>query len=161
MLIDFIVTGQLQEMEMIRQKVYSLEQAQIKMKQEFVPLRTFRAWVSDANAVDPPTATKLKFESCGMSLSRAAFKPSLLTLVRRQRMLAHPKHRRRPSDTARAIYSAGLWLTKEVLVPVLPLPLPRISSRPSQPSSSLLVPPSKEHRRHRRAPLEDIKLALL
>lgn len=28
------VTGQLQEMEMIRQKVYQLEQAQIKMKQE-------------------------------------------------------------------------------------------------------------------------------
>ena len=37
MLIDSVVTGQLQEMEMIRQKVYSLEQAQIKMKQEFVP----------------------------------------------------------------------------------------------------------------------------
>jgi hypothetical protein len=32
------VTGQLQEMEMIRQKVYQLEQAQIKIKQEFVPL---------------------------------------------------------------------------------------------------------------------------
>ena len=30
------VTGQLQEMEMIRQKVYQLEQAQIKMKQEYV-----------------------------------------------------------------------------------------------------------------------------
>jgi hypothetical protein len=30
------VTGQLQEMEMIRQKVYTLEQAQIKMKQECV-----------------------------------------------------------------------------------------------------------------------------
>lgn len=31
------VTGQLQEMEMIRQKVYQLEQAQLKMKQEYVP----------------------------------------------------------------------------------------------------------------------------
>jgi Tfp pilus assembly protein PilN len=30
-----VVTGQLQEMEMIRQKVYQLEQAQIKMKQEY------------------------------------------------------------------------------------------------------------------------------
>lgn len=34
----FLVTGQLQEMEMIRQKVYQLEQAQVKMKQELVPL---------------------------------------------------------------------------------------------------------------------------
>lgn len=31
-----LVTGQLQEMEMIRQKVYQLEQAQLKMKQEYV-----------------------------------------------------------------------------------------------------------------------------
>lgn len=31
------MTGQLQELEMIRQKVYQLEQAQIKMKQEYVP----------------------------------------------------------------------------------------------------------------------------
>jgi hypothetical protein len=30
------VTGQLQEMEMIRQKVFQLEQAQVKIKQEFV-----------------------------------------------------------------------------------------------------------------------------
>ena len=29
------VTGQLQEMEMIRQKVYQLEQEQIKMKQKY------------------------------------------------------------------------------------------------------------------------------
>lgn len=34
LLMDSTVTGQLQEMEMIRQKVYQLEQAQIKMKQE-------------------------------------------------------------------------------------------------------------------------------
>jgi hypothetical protein len=33
-----LVTGQLQEMEMIRQKVFSLEQTQVKMKQEFVPI---------------------------------------------------------------------------------------------------------------------------
>jgi hypothetical protein len=31
-----IVTGQLQEMEMIRSKVFQLEQAQMKMKQEYV-----------------------------------------------------------------------------------------------------------------------------
>lgn len=36
-LTDAAVTGQLQELEMIRQKVYQLEQAQIKMKQEYVP----------------------------------------------------------------------------------------------------------------------------
>lgn len=30
------VTGQIQEMEMIRQKVYQLEQAQIKIKAEYV-----------------------------------------------------------------------------------------------------------------------------
>jgi glucose repression regulatory protein TUP1 len=30
------LTGQLQEMEMIRQKVFALEAAQVKMKQEFV-----------------------------------------------------------------------------------------------------------------------------
>lgn len=33
-LTPWIVTGQLQEMEMIRSKVYQLEQAQVKMKQE-------------------------------------------------------------------------------------------------------------------------------
>lgn len=96
-----------------------------------------------------------------MSLSRAAFKRSLLTLVRRHRMLAHPSHRRQHSATARATCSVELWLTKEVLAPVLPLPLPRISRPPSKPSSSLLRRPSMEHRRHRRALLEDIKLALL
>lgn len=32
-----IVTGQLQEMEMIRSKVYQLEQAQLKMKAEYAP----------------------------------------------------------------------------------------------------------------------------
>ncbi|KKZ60628.1 glucose repression regulatory protein TUP1 [[Emmonsia] crescens] len=37
------LTGQLQEMEMIRQKVYQLEQAQIKMKQEYeAEIRTLR-----------------------------------------------------------------------------------------------------------------------
>lgn len=35
------VTGQLQEMEMIRQKVFQLEQAQMKMKQEYAYLLLF------------------------------------------------------------------------------------------------------------------------
>jgi hypothetical protein len=53
------------------------------------------------------------------------------------------------------------WPIKEVVAPVLPLPLPRISSLPSIAFNSLPPRLSLEHRNHRRALLEDISLALL
>lgn len=73
-------------------------------------------------------------------------------------MLAHRKRRPRPSATDPVTYLVELWQTKEVVAPVLSLPLPRISS-PSILFNSLR--PQQGLRRRRKARSGDIKLALL
>lgn len=88
-------------------------------------------------------------------MNRAEFKPFPTSQARHMRLL---KASRPKSATVQATYSVVLWPTKEVVVPVLPLPLPRISSLPSIPFNSLR-PPSPASLR--RAHLEDIHLALL
>ncbi|EZF24883.1 hypothetical protein H112_02674 [Trichophyton rubrum D6] len=50
------LTGQLQEMEMIRQKVYQLEQAQLKMKQDYeAEIRTLRMELESRGIHVPPS----------------------------------------------------------------------------------------------------------
>jgi hypothetical protein len=63
------VTGQIQEMEMIRQKVYQLEQAQIKIKAEYVHDHSF--WMLFCINILFSSDTKMKFESCATSSNRA------------------------------------------------------------------------------------------
>ena len=63
------MTGQLQEMEMIRQKVYQLEQAQFKFNNFFFAFFFFFFFFlmnaeAAANAIP---VTKPKFDFCGMS----------------------------------------------------------------------------------------------
>jgi hypothetical protein len=65
---------------MIRQKVYQLEQAQIKIKQELVPFPPLKLGKPSLTSHFLfLIATKLKFECCDTNLSRAACKPSLPT----------------------------------------------------------------------------------
>lgn len=94
-------------------------------------------------------------------MNPAAFRLSHLTLAALRRMLALLRHPRLHLATARATYLVGSWPTKEVVVPVLPLPLSRISSLPSIPFSSLLPGRNKDRPSHRRAPLGDTSLVLL
>ncbi|KAF7125495.1 hypothetical protein CNMCM5793_001734 [Aspergillus hiratsukae] len=93
------LTGQLQEMEMIRQKVYQLEQAQIKMKQEFVP----PILILERNRRGK--STKRKSEFCGTSSNRAAFSPSRLILLALRSTLARLRRLRRPWAMAPVICS--------------------------------------------------------
>jgi len=96
-----------------------------------------------------------------MSLNSAAFIPFHLTLAALRRTLALLRHPRLQLAMARATCLVGSWPTKEVVVPVLPLPLSRISSLPSIPFSSLLPGRNKDRPSHRRAPMGDTSLVLL
>lgn len=78
-----------------------------------------------------------------------------------QRTVVLLKRRRLHWAMVPAICLVVSWRIKEVVAPVLPLPLPRISSHPSIPFNSLPRRLNKEHRNYRRALLEDINLALL
>jgi hypothetical protein len=64
-------------------------------------------------------------------------------------------------DTVLAIFSVGSWPTKEVVVPDLPLPLPRTSNLPSITSNSLPRRRSKARHNHRRALMEGTSLEVL
>lgn len=138
---------------MIRQKVYQLEQTQIKMKQECVlPFTLSRGSArSILTSRVRLTATKPRSECCDTSLSRAVCSQSLTLHLRRMRAL---RVNRRKWATAPATFSVVLWPTQEVVVPVLSLPPPRISRPPSIPFNSL----PRLLRSPRRALLEDIRL---
>lgn len=153
---------------MIRQKVYQLEQAQIKMKAEYViltpptPPSSLRAQnMALTNSPWCATAMKPRFACCDTSSNRVVCNPS--PLISRLHSIPAPRRSHLHSVTAAAC-SVVSWSTKEVVVPVpvLPLPHPWISSLPSMPFiHSLLRPLAPLGRNPRRARLEDIRLALL
>lgn len=102
---------------------------------------------------------KPRSECCDTSSSRAACNLSPLTL--RPRSTRALRRNRLHWDTGPATCLEVSWPTQEVVDPVLPLPLPRISSLLSIPFNSLPRPPSLVCRNLRRALLEDICLVLL
>lgn len=151
-------------MEMIRQKVYQLEQAQIKMKAEYVAIPSscpvhILSWHSTDNSVFT-IATKPRSACYDTSSNRVAC--NLSPLISRLRSIRVLRRNRLLWVTGPATYLVVSCPTKEVVVPVLPLPHPWISSLPSMPfNHSLLRPPSLVCHNRRRARLEDIRLALL
>lgn len=102
---------------------------------------------------------KRRFVCCDTSSNRAVCNP--LPLISRLHSIPVPR-RNHPHSVTAAACSVVSWSTKEVVVPVLPLPHPWISSLPSMPFiHSLLRPLAPLGRNPRRARLEDIRLALL
>jgi hypothetical protein len=126
-------------MEMIRQKVYSLEQAQIKMKQEYVAqlLPRKRVWGLPITDLTPWTTigTKLKSEAYDLNWNRAAciYRPLILEV--RPHMLGRPRLHPQPLATVLTTCSAASWQIREV---VPQLSRPRL---PHKISNSLLSIP--------------------
>ncbi|KAJ5675905.1 Transcriptional repressor rco-1 [Penicillium macrosclerotiorum] len=133
------LTGQLQEMEMIRQKVYQLEQTQIKMKADYeAEIRMLRHEL-ESRGVQPVSS---HIAPAQQHTGPQAQPPSL----------GHG-----PSNLF-----GGIMTNQGGSGPGLaPPPPPRISSLPSIPFNSLPRPPSLVRRSPRRASLEDISLVLL
>lgn len=147
-------------MEMIRSKVYQLEQAQLKMKAEYVASLVPSA-VGPLLTTGLSLAMKPRFEFCVTSWNRAESRQFPLTSEALRRMVLLLRHHRPHWATVLVICLVASWPTKEVVVPVLPLPLPRISSRPNIPFNSLPPGRSKDRLSLRRALLGDTSPVLL
>ena len=73
---------------MIRQKVYQLEQAQIKIKQEFVrPFTFLKAWITLSDIAFFILATKPRSECCDTNLSPVACNLFLRTSADPRRLI--------------------------------------------------------------------------
>lgn len=137
---------------MIRQKVYQLEQAQIKMKQEYVHLscrQTLKCTLIFSSFY--PSATKPRSVFCATSWSREAFRLCRPILEVPRSMPVLPRPLPRHWVTGPATCSAASWPIPELAVPVLP-PLPlRISSLLSMLYNSPPLELSRAPRSQRRA----------
>lgn len=111
---------------MIRQKVFALEQAQVKMKQEFVIPSKTTIRGSEGCASRLLTiglfylATRRKFECYDMSLNHAASKLSRPTSPVQHSMLALPRRHPRHWAMVPVICLVESWPIKEVVLPILP-----------------------------------------